>query len=151
MIRLYQPQDLEPLMSLWLTTTTEAHPFIDQSYWLDSEPLVRNVYIPDATTWVYSRSGDIDGFISVMEQQFIGALFVRQSEQGKGVGKTLMAQAQEHYPKLLLEVYQQNLTAVSFYQKMGFTTASEQPDPETNQITLIMQWMADLSGYSSSA
>lgn len=151
MIRLYQPQDLEPLMNLWLTTTTEAHPFIEQSYWLDSEPLVRNVYIPDATTWVYDCNGSLDGFISVMEQQFIGALFVRQSEQGKGVGAALMAQAQEYYPKLLLEVYQQNQTAVSFYQKMGFITASEQPHPETNQVTLIMQWMADLSGYRSPA
>lgn len=147
MIRIYQPQDLEPLMNLWLTTTTQAHPFIDQSYWLDSEPLVRNIYIPDATTWVYSHNGDIDGFISVMEQQFIGALFVRKSQQGKGVGKMLMGQAQSRYPKLLLEVYQQNHTAVGFYQKQGFSTASQQPHPETNQITLIMQWMADLSGY----
>lgn len=80
MIRLYQPQDLEQLMSLWLTTTTEAHPFIDQRYWLDSEPLVRNIYISEAATWVYSHNGDIGGFISVMEQQFIGALFVRKSE-----------------------------------------------------------------------
>lgn len=147
MIRLYQPQDIEQLMNLWLTTTIEAHPFIDQSYWLDSEPLVRNIYLPDATTWIYSQSGNVDGFISVMEQQFIGALFVRHSEQGKGVGKALMEQAQENYPKLLLEVYQQNQTAVDFYQAMGFSTASQQPHPETNQITLIMQWVADLSRY----
>ncbi|WP_159566120.1 N-acetyltransferase [Budvicia diplopodorum] len=147
MIRQYQPQDLEPLMNLWLTTTTEAHPFIDVSHWRISEPLIRNVYLPAATTWVYSHSGNIDGFISVMEQQFVGALFVRRSEQGKGAGKALMRQAQENYPKLLLEVYQQNQAAVGFYQAMGFSTASRQPHPETHQITLIMQWMTDLSQY----
>lgn len=59
----------------------------------------------------------------------------------------LMKQAQAGYPKLLLEVYQQNHTAISFYLKQGFSTVSQQPHPETNQITLIMQWVADLSCF----
>ncbi|GKX63674.1 Uncharacterized N-acetyltransferase YjaB [Pragia fontium] len=145
MIRLYQPQDLDALMALWLATTIEAHPFIEPSYWLESEPLVRNVYIPDATTWVYSHNEKISGFISVMEQQFIGALFVDSAQQGQGIGKALIEQVKDVYPKLLLEVYQENTSALQFYLTMGFQVVSEQPHPETGQITLIMQWVADLS------
>ncbi|MBK5143655.1 N-acetyltransferase [Budviciaceae bacterium BWR-B9] len=142
MIRHYQPQDLDALMALWLATTIHAHPFVEQSYWQESEPLVRNVYIPDATTWVYCEHDEIIGFISVMEQQFIGALFVDFNHQGKGIGKALIEAVKHHYPKLLLEVYRENTHALQFYQAMGFHIVSEQPHPETKQITLIMQWQA---------
>ncbi|WP_140920471.1 N-acetyltransferase [Limnobaculum xujianqingii] len=144
MIRRYQEQDLDALMALWLTTTIHAHPFIEQSYWLESEPLVRNVYIPDATTWVSCENDKIIGFISVMEQQFIGALFVDFNQQGKGIGKALIELAKTHYPRLLLEVYRENTHALQFYLAMDFHIVSEQPHPETQQVTLIMQWQAPL-------
>lgn len=148
MIRPYRSEDLDTLMALWLTTTTQAHPFITPSYWQESEPLVRNVYIPAASTWVYLHDGKLAGFISVMEQQFIGALFVSADLQGKGIGKALINQVKETYPKLLLEVYKDNLSALQFYLAMGFHVISEQPHPETGQITFIMQWQADLSAVS---
>ncbi|MDR0807282.1 MAG: N-acetyltransferase [Enterobacteriaceae bacterium] len=146
MIRRYQPDDIDALMQLWLTTTIEAHPFIAKEYWLESEPLVRNVYIPDATTWVYTDNGKIGGFISVMEQQFIGALFVDAALRGKGIGKALINQVKEEYPKLLLEVYKENTPALEFYQAMNFQIVSEQPHPATARVTYIMGWVMDLRG-----
>ena len=144
MIRAFQTLDLNALMSLWLTTTIEAHPFIDEAYWRESEALVRDVYLPDAETWVAEQDGALLGFISVMERQFIGALFVARSAQGRGIGRALMAQVKDIYPELLLEAYKENANAVSFYLKQGFRITAEQPHPGTGQMTYVMRWMSEL-------
>ena len=46
MIRKWQSEDTAPLLSLWLESTTEAHPFIDASYWQANEAVVRDEYRP---------------------------------------------------------------------------------------------------------
>lgn len=112
MIRDYRPEDLALL--LWLESTTRSHPFINPTYWQESEPLVREQYIPNAETWVYEVEGTIVGFISVMEQRFVGALFVHHCWHGKGVGVALMTHVQQRFPVLNLEVYEQNRAPAPF-------------------------------------
>jgi putative acetyltransferase len=143
MIRRSQPHELDELMALWLQSTTEAHPFISQEYWLESEELVRNSYIPQSQTWVCVRKGKITGFISVLEKRFIGALFVEKAFYGKGVATALMRQAKVRFPVLSLEVYEQNRRARAFYQKQGFITVDKSFNEETQSALLIMAWSAD--------
>lgn len=50
MIRKWQSENTAPLLSLWLESTTEAHPFIDASYWQANEAVVRDEYLPAAET-----------------------------------------------------------------------------------------------------
>lgn len=57
MIRVYQPDDLNALMQLWLTSTIDAHPFVAEQYWYESAPLIRETYLPAARTWVYQQPG----------------------------------------------------------------------------------------------
>lgn len=76
MIRKWQSENTASLLSLWLESTTEAHPFIEASYWKENEAMVRDVYLPSAETWVWEQDGEPYGFISVMQSQFVGALFV---------------------------------------------------------------------------
>ena len=76
MIRKWQSENTAPLLSLWLESTTEAHPFIDASYWQANEAVVRDEYLPAAETWVWEENGTLCGFISVMQFQFVGALFI---------------------------------------------------------------------------
>lgn len=140
MIREYRPQDLEPLMALWLESTTLAHPFIDADYWRESAPLVRNVYIPLSQTWVYEKPDRLVGFISVLEKRFIGAIFVRQRDYGQQIGAALMNHVQRQFPLLSLEVYQRNARACAFYRKQGFVVVDKNFNQETCATTLIMQW-----------
>ncbi|MCA7011818.1 N-acetyltransferase [Dickeya dadantii] len=140
MIRPYRPQDLEPLVVLWLESTTLAHPFISPRYWLESEELVRGHYIPHSQTWIYEDAQGIGGFISVMDQRFIGALFVHHNLYGQGVGAALMQHIQHRFPMLSLEVYQQNCRACTFYRKQGFITVQESYQPETQANLLVMHW-----------
>ncbi|HEN3250738.1 TPA: N-acetyltransferase [Yersinia enterocolitica] len=146
MIRIYQPDDLDAVMQLWLTSTIAAHPFIAEQYWHESAPLVRNTYLPAARTWVYLHSktiGDenpIAGFISILEEQLVGALFVAQPFHGQGIAKALMEHVQQHYRALTLEVYQQNQRACHFYRKQGFTQIGKAYNAETKSTILTLHW-----------
>lgn len=130
-------------MALWLASTTEAHPFIDADYWRESAPLVRSSYLPAAVTWVAEQEGRIVGFISVLELQFVGALFVERGSLGAGVGHRLMAQAQSCYPRLWLEVYRRNVRAMAFYLRHGFEVQETQFNAETGHHTVTMMWQSD--------
>lgn len=141
MIRPYRPQDIEPLLSLWLESTTRAHPFIDPEYWRESAALVSGRYLPQSQTWVCDMGGRLVGFISVLEQRFIGGLFVHHSRHGDGVGAALMAQAQSRFPLLSLEVYEKNHRACAFYRKQGFVVVERSFSADTQETILIMQWV----------
>lgn len=142
MIREAHCGDMPTLLALWLESTIAAHPFIAPAYWQESLPCVRDIYLPNALTWVQDDDG-IQGFISVLEQQFVGALFVRPAAQRQGTGRALMRSVQQRYPALSLEVYQQNLKAVAFYREMGFRVVEDAWQPDTQQATFIMRWQAD--------
>lgn len=84
MIRKWQSEDTAPLLSLWLESTTEAHPFIDASYWQANEAVVRDEYLPAAETWVWEENGTLCGFISVMPFPVRGGVVYRPGVHRKG-------------------------------------------------------------------
>ncbi|WP_300001243.1 N-acetyltransferase [uncultured Cedecea sp.] len=140
MILPFKPHQLDALMSLWLDSTISGHPFIDPGYWHDSCSVVRDVYIPHSETWVYMQEDKLIGFISIIEQQFIGALFVDSSYTGNGIGGQLLKHAQSRYSALSLEVYQKNQQAVHFYHHLGFRIEEAAWQSETQHPTWIMCW-----------
>lgn len=143
MIRNWDANETGPLLELWLESTIHAHPFIAESYWYDSLPIVRDVYLPAAQTWVWEKDGVLKGFISVMESRFIGALFVAPDAARQGIGSALIGEAKKHYDGLSLEVYQKNVQAVNFYHAQGFRIEDCAWQDETQHPTWIMHWSAD--------
>ena len=69
MIRKWDTEDTAPLLALWLDSTIHAHPFISESYWRDSVAVVRDVYLPAASTWVWEQDGELKGFVSVLDSR----------------------------------------------------------------------------------
>ncbi|NGX88892.1 N-acetyltransferase [Rahnella sp. Lac-M11] len=146
MIRLAQPADHETILLLWLHSSLISHSFIAESYWIESLQMVREDFLPKARVWVDCDTNDeICGFIGVLNQQFIGALFVEASHYGDGTAQRLMAAAKEEYPVLLLEVYQQNHRAMAFYRKENFEITAETRHPGTDMPTWILRWFHPLS------
>ena len=88
---------------------------------------------------VYEDNDDIRGFISVINNDFIGALFVKKNHQGQGIGKNLIDYAKNLYDKLSLAVYKENEKALEFYKKMGFKIISENINEDTNCVEYIMK------------
>ncbi|MEG6306208.1 N-acetyltransferase [Enterobacter ludwigii] len=143
MIRKWESDNAGPLLSLWLESTTEAHPFISASYWKENEGMVRDVYLPAAETWVWEEDGMLRGFISVMQSQFVGALFVSTDFIGRGIGRALLNHVQQRFPYLSLEVYQKNVRAVNFYHAQGFRIEDSAWQDDTQHPTWIMSWQVD--------
>lgn len=130
--------EVENIMKLWLHSTIKGHPFISKDYWNDNYDVVKENYIPKSDVYVYLENETILGFISVINNKFIGALFVDVNTQGKGIGKKLIQHAVDIYDELTLAVYKDNLQAVNFYKHVGFNIINEQKNEETNQPEYIM-------------
>lgn len=146
MIRLAQASDHDDILFLWLKSTTLAHPFIDEMYWIESAVMVRKNFLPQADTWISYEVGSrkVNGFASVLDQQFLGAMFVSENVYGCGVAQALMQQVKMNFPLLMLEVYQQNLRAMAFYRKEGFIIVNDTRHPGTGLPTWIMSWQHPL-------
>lgn len=140
MIRELEANDINKVMEIWKHATIEAHSFIDKEYWLDKYNEVKGVYIPMSKTFIYEESNDIKGFISILNDDFIGALFVDVSSQGKGIGSQLVDFVKGRYHTLSLAVYENNKKAVEFYKSIGFILYEEKIDEDTNEKELIMRY-----------
>ncbi|HAZ76807.1 N-acetyltransferase [Pseudescherichia sp.] len=143
MIHEWHRKDSAPLLQLWLESTAFAHPFIRESYWRESIPMVRDIYLANATTWVWEDNAGLQGFVSVMDARFVGALFIRPAAIGRGIGRGLLEHVMQRHPQLSLEVYQKNTRAVHFYHACGFRIEDCAWQDETQHPTWIMSWQAD--------
>ncbi|MDY3208774.1 N-acetyltransferase [Clostridium baratii] len=140
MIKELENYEIDTILDIWLKTNIKAHNFIDKNYWINNYELVKNEYIPNSKTFVYKEHNIIKGFISVMNDSFIGALFVLKDYQGKGVGRFLIDYCKNLYPKLELSVYKENTSAVSFYRKCGFKIDKEMQCEDLPNKEYIMKW-----------
>lgn len=131
-------KEIDHIMNIWLESTIQAHPFINEGYWRRNYNVVKMEYLPQSETFVYTENGEVFGFISIVNREFIGALFVKTKKQGEGIGAQLIEYIKWKYEKLSLAVYVENKDAVSFYQKMGFGIVTEQLNEDSQMPEYIM-------------
>ncbi len=139
MIRNIVNNDIDKIMNIWLKSNIKAHAFIQKEYWENNYNIVRDIYIPMAETFVYEDEECIKGFISIINNEFIGALFVDIDFQNSGIGKKLINYAIDKYKNLNLAVYKENKTAVDFYINRGFKIIKEQESEDSGHNEYIMQ------------
>ncbi len=131
MIRACTKKDLDELVHIWLEASVLAHPFISPAFWHSQAVSMREVYIPSATTYVYTDGESKPlAFIS-MRHNCIEALFVSAASQRRGIGFALIDYAKQLYPRLSLKVYAENESALAFYLKQGFKIEKEVTDAQT--------------------
>jgi putative acetyltransferase len=138
-VRKLKKEELDKVMEIWKLSTIKAHKFIDKKYWENNYDVVKNVYIPAADTFVYDDGQEIIGFISIINNEFIGALFIDIDYQGLGIGSKLIDYVINKYKKLELAVYKENQDAVEFYKKKGFKVIKEQQNEDSGFIEYIME------------
>lgn len=139
MIRKLENRDINIIMDIWLKSTIKAHNFIDENYWRKNYNNVKNIYIPISDTFVYEDNGRIKGFISIINNDFIGALFVDVNSQGMGIGSKLIDYAISIYGNLSLSVYKDNENAFTFYKNKNFKILSEEVNKETKLLEYVMK------------
>ena len=138
MIRRMKPGDLDRIMEIWLTSNLEAHSIVSPSYWQSNLPAVRDA-IAQAEVYLFCHNEEICGFIGLVGNHIAG-IFVDSRYRSAGVGRSLLEDAFTRREKLTLEVYVENMRAVSFYRNLGFTVANEGVDPDTGHTELTMNW-----------
>lgn len=143
MIRNLQQEDITKVMTIWTKGNFTAHDFIEKDYWLENFNKVKNFYLPNSDTYVYVENEEIEGFISIAEKNHIGALFVKQQYQRKGIGRKLINYCKEKYNSLDLNVYDKNGNAIAFYMAMGFKNVGVQIDENTGEKEYIMEWKVE--------
>ncbi len=140
MIRKAKNSDHQKLADLWLKTSLDAHDFINSDYWRNMQKSVLRDYFPNSETYVFEDKHQLKGFISLMENNYIGALFVAPQYQRQKIGKKLLTYIRRHRSHLNLNVFTKNTNAIRFYQREDFKIVNEQKEESTGEKELQMSW-----------
>lgn len=138
MIRELRKADINKVANIWLNTNITAHYFIPVQYWKSNFELVKELLL-QATVYVYEDKQEIQGFIGLSDE-YIEGIFVSDEMQSLGIGKFLLNYAKDKRSKLLLNVYQKNTRAISFYQREGFEIQCNSIDEATGERDYVMAW-----------
>ena len=138
MIRKHTEKDLESIMTVWLESSTVAHPFLDPEFVEKVKSDMRNMYIPNSDTWVCEADGRVVGFISMLGNEIAG-LFVLPEYHSKGFGSQLLKFVSGFNEQLEVEVFEKNSIGRAFYDKKGFTFIKEYVHEESGETVLRLQ------------
>jgi putative acetyltransferase len=139
MIRKHTNLDLSDIMTVWVKSSSLAHPFLDESFVAQVKNDMREKYIPGSETWVYEENGDIVGFIG-MQGNEIGGLFVLPDNHSQGIGGKLVDFIGKQHRELEVEVFKENRIGRAFYDKYGFKPFSEEFHEPSNSVVLRMKF-----------
>ena len=76
MIRKYTSDDIEKMLAIWLKGSIQSHDFVSNEYWHNMLPIIKKYYLPNTESFVFEDKRQIKGFISIIDDKYIGALFV---------------------------------------------------------------------------
>ena len=138
MIRELRKVDINKVAEIWLDTNIKTHYFISAQYWKSNFELVKKMLL-QATVYVYEDKQEIQGFIG-LSNEYIEGIFVSAEMQSQGIGKILLNYVKGKRNKLILNVYQKNTRAISFYQREGFEIQHSGLDEATGEKDYVMAW-----------
>ena len=138
MIRELRKVDINKVAEIWLDTNIKTHYFISAQYWKSNFELVKELLL-QATVYVYEDKQEIQGFIG-LSNEYIEGVFVSAEMQSQGIGKILLNYVKGKRNKLILNVYQKNTRAISFYQREGFEIQYSGLDEATGEKDYVMAW-----------
>ena len=138
MIRELRKVDINKVAEIWLDTNIKTHYFISAQYWKSNFELVKELLL-QATVYVYEDKQEIQGFIG-LSNEYIEGIFVSAEMQSQGIGKILLNYVKGKRNKLILNVYQKDTRAISFYQREGFEIQYSGLDEATGEKDYVMAW-----------
>jgi len=110
--------DYPILVGIWESAVRATHDFLseeDLEYYKSQLPL----YFQHVSLFVFKDNEDIKGFLGVSEDK-IEMLFIDDKFRGQGVGKILLNFAINELNIRKVDVNEQNIQALAFYEHFGF-------------------------------
>ena len=137
-IREFVSGDTEKFVEIWFEASRSVHWFIGDDLLKMQKEEVRNEYIPMAETWVAEDGGEVMGFISLIDN-YIGALFVHQRQQGKGAGTGIIKWASSEKDQLTVGVDEKNSKAQEFDKGLDFKETGREVQAEKSKKVINMK------------
>lgn len=137
MIRKLKVEDVDALVSIWHEANALAHPFLADDFVAQVAEDMRNIYLPNAETWVLEEEDRPVGFIALIGDE-IGGLFLQPSFHGKRLGKAMVDHAFALHGPLRVEVFQRNEIGRRFYKRYGFVELEEYRHEPSGELTIKM-------------
>lgn len=141
MIRLFNLNDIECIMKIWLESNLDVHNFINKDYYINNYKFVEEE-MKKSKIYIYEENEIIYGFVGINDG-FIEGLFVIKNNRSKGIGKKLIDFCKQKNNILSLKVYKKNKRALKFYIREKFKIEEETIDDENNEIEYKMVWNYD--------
>jgi putative acetyltransferase len=141
-LRPYAATDEAAAIALWLRTWQQHYPDIDFTARLDWwRERWRSELVPQAQIVVAENAAGMVGFVTVDPATlYLDQIVVAPEAWGTGTAERLVAEARRLSPRGLdLQVNQDNLRAIRFYQKHGFAIAGEDKN-SAGRLTYWMKW-----------
>ena len=137
MIRKYRTEDTDALVAIWRNANALAHPFLADAFVAQVARDMRDIYLPNAETWVLERDDRPLGFIALIGDE-IGGLFLEPSVHGHGYGRALADHAVALHGALRVEVFGKNAIGRRFYDRYGFVESERYVHEPTGEETIRM-------------
>lgn len=141
MIREFNTNDLNEVMTIWLDTNISTHNYIKKEYWKENYDRVREAIL-EADVLIYEEDGHILAFVGIIEN-YIAGIFVKENIQCHRIGKKLIDECKNRNTELTLNVYEKNERAIKFYLREKFKIIEKSIDKETGESELLMKWGND--------
>lgn len=114
MIRNIESGERSVLIRIWESPVSNTHHFIKEKDFLYHKTRLP-LYFQQVTLYGFEQEGVLMGFMGVYETT-LEMLFVDNQYQGKGIGKELLTYAIQRLGINKVDVNEQNIQAVGFYQ-----------------------------------
>lgn len=111
--------DFPLLINLWERSVKATHNFLPAEEINNLKPLIFNEYFHQVLLYKYVQNEQIVGFIGTSNDN-IEMLFIEPAFRGEGIGRVLTNFAVTELKIEKVDVNEQNLQAIGFYEKLGF-------------------------------
>lgn len=128
------------VLQVWEQAVLATHHFLSTEDFNEIKVLVNTINFNEFVVFCSIHDNQVTGFIGVANKK-IEMLFITPSHFGKGLGKALLFFAINQLHATMVDVNEQNESAVKFYEKHGFKTyeRTEKDDQGRNYPLLRMK------------
>ncbi|MEV3818343.1 acetyltransferase [Aeromonas salmonicida] len=136
-------RDHSTLISLWEASVRATHHFLPEEEIDALKPLILEHYFAAVDLVCARDETGITGFCGVQDGN-IEMLFLAPEARGRGIGRLLVAHAISRQGVTRVDVNEQNVQALGFYQRMGFVVTGRSPlDGQGKPYPLLHMVLAD--------
>ncbi|WET50231.1 GNAT family N-acetyltransferase [Chryseobacterium indologenes] len=118
MIREINEKDHPQLMKIWESSVLNTHDFLKEEDFYYYKKEIPG-YFGYVTLLGFEENGILVGFMGIAEGN-LEMLFIHNDHRGKGIGRKLIQYGINHLKVKKVDVNEQNIQAVGFYQYIGF-------------------------------